>query len=289
MRLTVAALLLAASLGSASAFAPSVPPPSSAQRRTGSILRMASAAAEAETKKKKQTKPLSPAEILAQQREKAGIPDDADEHPKLFDDVVLDDFQEVLLKLEKRVKEGPGSLSAGEVLEFEAATGRILVDMREKLNGGEVAPKKATPPPAATATAAPPAAKSAPPPPPPAAAAKPAKASAPGESEFIETSDEEGEAYDGEGGLGLATDTRNTWVIPGMEEMTAEEYQQALQQSVTERQERRREAMRGVLGNRAGNSYLDTLGYGGASSSLAAQDEEMKGKEQESRPELYDA
>jgi len=43
---------------------------------------------------------------------------------------------------------------------------------------------------------------------------------------------EEGEEYDGTGGLGLAKGTVNTYVLPGMDEMTGEEYRAALQASV---------------------------------------------------------
>lgn len=225
--------------------------------------------AEAEAAAPKKTKPDSPEELLKRARRAQGLPedDDDDEHPKLFDDAILDDFQECLLKLERRVKEGPGSLNADEVLEFESAAGRILVDMNGKFNGGgEGAPAPA----AAVAAPAPVAAAS-------------------NEPDVIDTSNDEGPAYTGKGGMGLSSETRNTWLIPGMDEMTPEEYQMAIQKSVIARQEKRREEMRGVIGQRASHQYLDTLGWGGASASLAAEDEENKGKDTESRPDLYDA
>jgi len=73
----------------------------------------------------------------------------------------------------------------------------------------------------------------------------------------IEHNEEEGAAYDGRGGMGLAKGTTNTYVIPGMDEMTGEEYRKALQESVIARQASRKKG--GVTGNRSSNSYLDNL------------------------------
>jgi len=239
------------------------------------------------TEPKKKTKPASPEEILKQMRRSQGLPED-DDFPTLFDDDVLDDFQQCLLKLEKRVKEGPGSLSAEEVLEFEAATGRIVEDMHGKLNGEATSAPEAKA--AAPATpAAPPAAAAVAAPSPPQPAVTTGVPADPDMPNVIPTSDEEGKAYEGKGGMGMASGTRNTYVIPGMDEMTAEEYQVALQKSVSERQERRRREMRGTIGNRAGHSYLESLGWGGTSANLAAEDEELKGKDFEPRPDLYEA
>ena len=53
-----------------------------------------------------------------------------EEVPKLFTQEIYDDFQSALLKLEKRVKDGKGSLSMGDVQEFEAETGRIVEEMK---------------------------------------------------------------------------------------------------------------------------------------------------------------
>lgn len=68
---------------------------------------------------------------------------------------------------------------------------------------------------------------------------------------------EEGDAYDGTGGLGLAKGTTNTYVLPGMDQMTGEEYRAALQKSVIERQSRRKAGQ--VVGNANSNNYLDSL------------------------------
>jgi hypothetical protein len=61
-----------------------------------------------------------------------------------------------------------------------------------------------------------------------------------------------------------------------MDEMTGEEYRKALQKSVSDRQEERRRARGGVVGNRAAHSYLNELGWGGASGSLAADSGEER-------------
>ena len=79
--------------------------------------------------------PLTSKDILARARKAAGLPveDEEPDAPKMFDDGLLVDMQESLLMLEKRVKEGRGTLSLLEVDQFEAATKRILAEMQEKL------------------------------------------------------------------------------------------------------------------------------------------------------------
>lgn len=96
--------------------------------------------------------------------------------------------------------------------------------------------------------------------------------------EVIDTSIDEGPAYDGTGGMGLAKGTANTYIIPGMDEMSPEEYRKALQKSVSDRQTRRRESRSGVVGNRAALQYLDQLGYGGASDNWKKKDEDSNDK-----------
>eukprot|EP00980_Cylindrotheca_fusiformis_P028374 scaffold22596_cov131-Cylindrotheca_fusiformis.AAC.3 len=191
-------------------------------------------------------KSLSAADILARARKAAGVPEDAaeEEGPKLFDDDLVDDMQQVLLTLEKRVKEGPGSVSLLEVEEFQAMTGRILNDMKEKeaTRLSELASGSSPVVPAKPAIAS----------------AAPPTVSAPVQMASSNAiTDEEGPAYDGKGGMGLAQGTVNTWVIPGMDEMSPEEYQAAIQKSVSDRQAKRKET--GIYGNRATNDYLNDL------------------------------
>lgn len=90
-------------------------------------------------------------------------------------------------------------------------------------------------------------------------------------------SNDDGPAYDGQGGFGLARGTKNTYVIPGMDEMSPEEYRQKLQESISARQAKRREEAikSGVIGNRSSNGYLDTLGQQGESNDEFDADNEV--------------
>ncbi len=238
---------------------------------------------------------LTSTDIINRARAKVGLPVDEPEEP-LYDEDLLDDMKECLLKLEKRVKDGPGALNQDEVLEFESAMERIVSDMNDRLVKGD--DRKATKtsansaPPSTPVTGTSPVKKKGELKPThnPAplyddsdfAYTKPAVANvaptspvfeAPGKTEahdlvdkvfqnpkpkkIIDTSNDEGPAYEGKGGLGIAKDTRSTYVIPGMDEMDPEEYRAALQKSVSERQARRRQM--GVVGNQASGNYLDNL------------------------------
>ncbi len=77
-----------------------------------------------------------------------------------------------------------------------------------------------------------------------------------------DTSLDEGPAFDGKG-YGLAKGTANTYALPGMEEMSAEEYRAKLQESISARQALRRQeslkARDGKIGNANSQSYLDGL------------------------------
>ena len=170
-----------------------------------------------------------------------------EEAPKLFSDSIYDDIQQALLTLEKRVKEGPGSLSMLEVEELCAQTSRIVAEMKqfeaERVGGLGSAKVPATPPPSS--------------PFPPAVSAAHVDVEVVKPKQSMDISEDEGPAYDGTGGLGMAKGTRNTYVIPGMDEMSPEEYQKALQQSITDRQQVRKGA--GNYGNRATWDYLNNL------------------------------
>ena len=187
-------------------------------------------------------KKLTAADILARARKSVGAPEEEDEAEQIFQDSLMDDMQETLLALEKRVKGGPGSLTPDEITEVEAATKRIIDEMYENL-GASTCNNPTEP--AATASV------------------DSIETSASTEN-YTPTSDEEGEAYNGSGGLGLAKGTANTWLLEGMDEMSPEEYRAALQKSVIERQGGRKGSRKGVVGNRAALQYLDQLGDGGA-------------------------
>ena len=160
----------------------------------------------------------------------------------------------MLLTLEKRAKEGSGSLSLLEAEEFSIMGSRVLKDMKEKdaervsgtssLNTG-------------TAKAATSSSPLSTPPPPVQAVPSEQPVETLKSKRVTDTSDEEGPAYDGTGGLGLAKGTVNTYVIPGMDEMSPEEYQQALQESIIHRQAERKKA--GRYGNRSSWDYLNAL------------------------------
>lgn len=200
-------------------------------------------------------KPLSPKEILAQQRAKAGLPD-PDEHPKLYSDELLDDMKEILLLLEKRVQGGQGSLSSLEVESFATISNNILVEMKQKEyerleDASSPSPTPApTPSPIASDTSIATATGAT------ASAATATVEVAEPSTEYSET--EEGPAYSPAGGQGsLPKDTTNTYIIPGMDEMSPEEYRVALQKSISDRQSKRHSS--GLYGNRNTWDYLNNL------------------------------
>mmetsp|Transcript_2901 Transcript_2901/g.2776 ORF Transcript_2901/g.2776 Transcript_2901/m.2776 type:complete len:183 (+) Transcript_2901:90-638(+) len=141
----------------------------------------------------------------------------------LNDDEIMELMQQSLLVMERRVASGPASLKVQDVADLKGRMDRILADVEAR-----------------AVVAAPPA----------------AAAQADGEAKYKETSDEEGAAYDGKGGMGLASGTANTWIIDGMDEMTGEEYRAALQKTVSSRQAQRK---RGTVGNANSNNYLSGL------------------------------
>ena len=187
--------------------------------------------------------PLSNEEIFAraqqtkqQQREQQ----DAEPAPMLFDDDMLADMQAALLLMEERVKSGPGSLSLLQVDQLQAQLSKIR---KEMIENEHLRPSKPVPqaqllssesgsPVVATVDAAP-------------------------QIIDMDTPSDEGKAYDGHGGMGQAADTVNTYIIPGMDAMSPEEYQKTLQASVIARQQRRKET--GVTGNRSSWDYLNSL------------------------------
>jgi len=175
-------------------------------------------------------KPLSPKEILEQQRAKQGLPD-PDKHPKLFSDELLDDMKEILLLLEKRVQGGKGSISAAEVDKFVTMSGNVVVEMKQKEYERL---DDSTPIESSTNTS-------------PTAAA-----------DEIYDPEVEGPDYSPAGGQGsIPKDTTNTYIIPGMDEMSPIEYRKALQESIIARQDRRKST--GAYGNRNTWDYLNNL------------------------------
>jgi hypothetical protein len=197
--------------------------------------------------------PLSNEEIFARaQQRKAAEEEENAPPPMLYDDDMLNDMQAALLLMERRVAEGPGSLSLLDVDQLNAQLNKIMAEMR--LNEHK---KPSRPPiteeqqPRTFAVSTPP----------PAVAPTPSTrvetvAAAPKVID-IDTPLDEGEEYNGRGGMGQAADTTNTYIIPGMDEMSPEEYQKELQRSVIERQAIRKQT--GVTGNRSSWDYLNSL------------------------------
>jgi hypothetical protein len=192
-------------------------------------------------------------------------------------------MQECLLLLEHRVKEGPGCLTHREIDDFAIAAEHVLVDMKQQ---GATLPRRIKPgerqaraeaAAAAAASAAEKEGKSPQeiesiakeaynaaqkdmiPPPPESPSAQTTTSL---QRTVTDTSDDEGPAYDGTGGFGLAKGTANTYLIDGMDEMTPEEYQQALTRKVSERAYQRRYGMGGRHGNQQTLDYMQSLSRG---------------------------
>jgi hypothetical protein len=185
---------------------------------------------------------LTPDEAVAQAQARAShgvASNDEAPTPTIFEDAVLQDMQQALLALELRVKQGPGSLSALQVEELDGQLQRIMDDMRVNQHKKPVRPERTAEAPA----------------PPVAAAAAPV--AAPASSNQPEHNDEDGAAYDGEGGMGLSRGTSNTYHLEGMDEMSPEEYRDNLQKSVSDRQDARKKS--GEYGNRQSWSYMQSL------------------------------
>jgi hypothetical protein len=211
---------------------------------------------------------LTAKDILARARKAVGRPEEEDdESPKLFDDDLLDDMQKSLLMLEKRVKQGPRSLGQQDIEHLEEMLERIVTEMEIYLANGGKAPSNpkrdqnvsSTTPSYVANNGAGSSPLVTPRNASPGGEAKPLLENLPAAvgPNILEHNEEEGEQYNGVGGLGLAKGTTNTYVIPGMDEMTGEEYREALQRSVSDRQARRRQS--GLVGNMTSQNYLDNL------------------------------
>ena len=73
---------------------------------------------------------LSAEDILKRARKAAGVEEEPEPEP-IFNDGILNDFQESLLLFEKRVKQGPGSLSYSELIQLNGSLNNIIKDMNE--------------------------------------------------------------------------------------------------------------------------------------------------------------
>ncbi len=212
-----------------------------------------------------QKKPLTPKEILERQRKRQGLAggdDNDDAYPKLFEDHLLNNMQQILLTLEKRVKEGPGLLTLFDVEEFVTISQSVMTEMKEKeYSRLRDADAPSTTSHSSTMTANPQAVSST-----TTIEAAPVVPDVDSQVEILKSKEltesedlEDGPAYSAAGGNGsLAKGTVNTYIIPNMDEMSPEEYQKALQESITARQ-KQRIASGQQYGNRATWDYLNNL------------------------------
>ncbi|KAL9179216.1 hypothetical protein ACHAXT_008506 [Thalassiosira profunda] len=283
MKLSPLALPLLLAAGAEAFVPPSSPSTRRAAVRSDGSLAMSSGDAPASRLSKK--KVLTPDDVMAKSKSMGTTGGDplapgAQEAPKIFTEEIYDDFQSALLLLERRVKEGPGSVSAEDVTKFEGEAGRIVAEMREYMAdpkgvaerirlGYEESEAAAAPPAEPAVTAAAPAQPAAP------VQAAPVQA-APVQAapvQAVETPaapdplEETAPEFEGKGsGYGLAQGTTNTYLIPNMDEMSPEEYRAKLQETVSARQaQRRKESLekgRGIIGNAGSQGYLDMLGGG---------------------------
>lgn len=178
------------------------------------------------------------------------------EAPLLFHDDLLNDMQLALLAMEKRIQEGPNSLSQVQVAELEERLQRIVKDMRENAHKRPAKPVRTedhdNQAQAGTLQSA--------------SAPLTQSSRAPHaetiENKIMDTSMDEGPLYDGRGGMGQPKGTVNTYIIEGMDEMTTDEYRLALQQSIIDRQTERRQSG-AALGGRGTSDYFSSLGSQG--------------------------
>ena len=192
--------------------------------------------------------PLSNEEIFARAAQQKASALEEDAPPMLFDDLMLKDMQTALLIMEKRATEGPGSLLLSDVEQLDALLLKILKEMRQNQHLKPRRPVRSeqssvaasseeittssrkaeipTPRPVETVAAAP-------------------------KVIDMDTPDDDDESF------GTSGETTNTYIIPGMDQMTAAEYQYELQKAVIEKQNMRRRSQ--TTGNRSSWDYMNQL------------------------------
>jgi hypothetical protein len=172
--------------------------------------------------------PLSNEEVFARaaqrkQEEEALLTSTSSTAASLYDTELLQRMQFVLTLLDRRAMQGPHSIEMQEVEEMNTHLQCILEEMKSNQH---LQPQRPSP---SSFT-------SSPPPPLP-------------RTGQDNTAKENGPYTD--------THTTNTYIIPNMDEMTPDEYQAQLQQTVIDHQTMRRNT--GVTGNRATWNYMQHL------------------------------
>jgi hypothetical protein len=192
--------------------------------------------------------PLSNEEIFARAAEQKASALEEDAQPMLFDDLMLKDMQTALLIMEKRATEGPGSLFLPEVDQLDVLLQKILLEMRQNQHLKPQRPTRSPQPSIASTSGT--------------SATTNRNMEAPSRRTAetwqsapnvidIDTPDDDDESF------GSAGETTNTYIIPGMEQMTAAEYQYELQKAVIEKQNMRRRSQ--TTGNRSSWDYMNQL------------------------------
>lgn len=160
---------------------------------------------------------------------------DEEKPPIIFDQEMIEEMTAAYRTLEKRVQQGPGSLTRHEMQELELRLHKIMHEMRVNQHSRPIKP--------------------------PMTSRDDIGGMQPIQSgsrfDTDESDDEEGPRYDGSGGMGQPRGTVNTYTIPGMEDMSKDEYIKALQDQILKTQHERR--TNGNGGNKATWSYLNSL------------------------------
>jgi len=196
-------------------------------------------------------KKLTAADILARARKKVNrsgdIDDDEaeDEPPILFSDDLMDDMKYCLVTLEKRVKEGPGSLTVQEIQGISDASARIVRDM----NAETVIEQNSSSSPATTVA----------PPPPIVSSSSPSEAegrnNADPNANESETDDDDDEDVNGDPLEYMAK------FVPKDTSLSKEEFRSELLVNMKSEHERRRAATPN-RGNQPTRHFLDSLSGG---------------------------
>lgn len=175
--------------------------------------------------------------------------------PILFDQDIIDEMIAAYTTLEKRVQQGPGSLSRLEKQELELRLHKVMHEMRVNQHLRPIKPQTRSKEELGGATVVDPTFN------PAANGGRRANVvqsfQSTNKSYDIDISDDEGPRYDGTGGMGQPRGTVNTYAIPGMEEMSKDEYMRALQDQIINVQEERRR--KGYGGNKSSWDYLSSL------------------------------
>jgi hypothetical protein len=173
--------------------------------------------------------------------------------PMIFDQEIVDEINAAYITLEKRTQQGPGSLARYEMQELELRLHKIMHEMRANEHLRRIKPPTTSREELGGATVIAASRYNNP----MSMASRESPIDSRSWSSDSDTSEDEGPRYDGFGGMGQPRGTVNTYVIPGMDEMSKDEYMKALQDQISNVQNERRRS--GLAGNRSSRDYLKSL------------------------------